>query len=262
MHLQYLIFEKHDGIARILFNRPEQRNAFSAELRDEFISCLEEIREDPSISAVITTGVGDVAYCAGGDIRGLVRRVQGDKRLAKAPNIHELVRNFPKVTIAAVNGYCLGAGLCLVLSHDIAIASEEKAQFAAPEVLLNVPPAQPTAYLLKAIPQKWAFDMILTGDRWDARTALQRGIVSRVVPHAQLQETALELAKRLSRLDPVTLEYSKRAANAAMDQLTRVQALEICSILHKEHNLVNPRKGKGAQDFLARTKTPPFSKGE
>lgn len=252
---QSATLEKKDGIARILFNRPEQRNALSRELQEDVISHLEEIRNDDSIAVVITTGGDDASYCAGGDIRSLVQRIEnraGFKTAAKPANLYELVRTFPKVTIAAVNGYCLGGGLSLVLCHDIVIASKEKARFGLPEILLSFAPGQPAGHLFKSIPQKWAFDLLLTGDNWDAETAQQRGIASRVVPHAELQKAAFELAQNIVKLDKVTLEYCKKAAHAAMDQPTRLQAAEISSMLSREHNVVNPNVGKGAYDFLAK----------
>lgn len=257
---QNVLFEKSNGVARITFNRPERRNALSQELQADIASCLEEVREDSSISVVVTTGGDASAYCAGGELRAVVSRLEsgtGPAAPSTPLDIHEMVRAFPKVTIAALNGYCLGGGLALALCHDIVIASEEKAVLGVPEVFLNLVPARPSAYLFRAMPHKWAFDMVLTGERWDARTAFQRGLVSRLVPHAQLQDAAYELAGSIAQLDKITLEYCKKSAHAIMDAPTLAAAIEIGSVLFKEHNRVNPLAGKGARHFLAGKKAGP-----
>ncbi|MBI4332597.1 MAG: enoyl-CoA hydratase/isomerase family protein [Chloroflexi bacterium] len=259
---QYVIFEKGEGVARITFNRPEKRNALSHEMQNDIISCLEEARTDPSVNAVLTTGGECSAYCAGAELRNVARSPEGGPQAAateKPPDIYELIRTFPKVTIAAVNGYCLGGGLALALCHDLIIASAEKAVFGLPEVKLNLVPGRPAAYLFKLIPQKWALDMALTGANWDARTALQRGIASRVVPHAELQRAAGELARSIAALDPVTMEYSKRAAHAIMEQPGFAGAIETGSAFFREHNKNNPAAGKGASRFLSDRKNAPES---
>ncbi len=256
-----IILEKKEGVATITFNRPEKRNSLSVEMQQDIISSMEAMARDGSIAVVVTSGGDATAYCAGADVRGVVNHLaagagpppaQPAPAAAKTPDIYEFIRNYPKLTIASINGYCVGGGLALALCHDLIIASEEKAVFGLPEILLNLIPGRPASYLFRYIPQKWATDLALTGDNWDARTALQRGIVSRTVPHAELPKAAFELARRMARLDPITLKYAKKSIHAIMDQSTASGAIETGSLLFKEHNRVNPDAGKGAKKFLAR----------
>ncbi len=250
--LKYTVLERQDGVARITLNRPDRRNALGHELLAEFAQCLEEVRNDDSVGAVITTGSGDVAYSAGRDTRDLMYLYE-HREMTDAlpmPNVYEMVRTFPKVTIAAVNGYCLGAAIALLTCHDIAIASEEKAHFGLPEVFRGFLPRSPVGSLFRAIPTKWAFDLLLTGANWDARTAQIAGLVSRVVPHAELQDKALELAKSIAGWDRTTLRYCKKAAHEVMDQLTYQQSTDVSAYIYEEHDKVNPRSHRGLKDFI------------
>ncbi len=249
---KYIILEKRDGVARIVLNRPERRNALGHELLAELAQCLEEVRSDDSIGAVITTGIGDVAYSAGRDTRDLMYLYEHREATdaLPMPNVYEMIRTFPKVTIAAVNGYCLGAAIAFITCHDIAIASEENAHFGLPEVFRGFLPRSPVGALFRAVPTKWAFDLLLSGANWDARTAQMAGLVSRVAPHSQLQEKAFELARIIAGWDRTTLQYCKKAAHAVMDQLTYQQSMEVSAYLYEEHDKVNPRSHRGLKDFV------------
>lgn len=254
----FVTVQKNDGVARIVLNRPERRNAFNQEMRQQFISCFEEIRSDTSVGAVITTGAGDVAYSSGADLSDFLHKEERGGRAATSRlDMYEVVRTFPKVTIAAVNGYCLGGAISLVLCHDVVIASKEKARFRLPEVSLGAPAGTIAPFLFRAIPQKWAFDLLLTGEVWDAETAQRAGLVTRIVPHDQLQEAAEQLGKSMAQFDRLTLEYCKRAAWAVQDQATHLQAVTVGKLLSDEHGKTNPRAGKGVREFLEKSQANP-----
>ncbi|MBI4330795.1 MAG: enoyl-CoA hydratase/isomerase family protein [Chloroflexi bacterium] len=252
---KHVVLERVDGVARIIFNRPQKRNPLSHELLADVAECLDEVRHDDSVGAVITTGAGDVAYSAGRDISNLIdgyeHMAEGPARQKSRPDVREMIRTFPKVTIAAVNGYCLGGAMGIMLVHDITIASEENAKFGLPEIFRGFLAKGPIPVMLRYMPPKFAFDMLLTGENWDARRALQAGIVSRVVPHKDLQKEALRIAKLVAGWDPLTVQYTKRACHACMDQLTYKQAIEVGGYIHDEHNVVNQRALAGAKDFIA-----------
>ena len=93
--------------------------------------------------------------------------------------------------------------------------------------------------------------MLLTGENWDAKRALQAGLVSRVVPHKELQAEARRIAKLIAGWDRLTVQYTKMAANAVMDQLTYTQAVEVGGYIHDKHNLVNKKAYTGAREFIA-----------
>lgn len=254
---KYALIEKKDTVAKVIINDPEKRNRLSREVILDLISAYEEVRDDDSIAVVITTGTGDTAWSAGqsGQVLVGLHETRGERKRLGTPmgQLTELVRNFPKVTIAAVNGYCLGGAITYLIVHDLAIASEERARFGLPEVMRGFPPRTILATLPRAVPMKWAFDMILTGDNWDARTAQKAGLVTRVVPHAQLQDVAFQWAQEIARWDPVTLEYSKKAAHAAMDQPAYLKSVEVAGYICEQHSMVNPKAMQGMRDFLGKT---------
>ncbi|MBI4332596.1 MAG: enoyl-CoA hydratase/isomerase family protein [Chloroflexi bacterium] len=250
------LVEKHGEVARVIINDPEKRNRLSQEVIGDLISAFEELRDDDSVAVVVTTGAGDVSWSAGqaGQVllAGVEARKQGKKVSNRMGELDELVRNYPKVTIAAVNGYCLGAAITFLCCHDLAMASEENARFGLPEVLRGFPPKTILTSLFRAVPTKWAFDMVLTGENWDARTAQKAGLATRVVPHAKLPELSLQWAREIARWDRVTLEYCKKAAHAGMDEAVYTRSLALTGFFCDEHNRVNPKTHQGMRDFLAK----------
>jgi len=251
-----VLIERNGNVARVILNDPEKRNRLSQELIGELISAFEELRNDDSIAIVVTSGSGDVSWSAGQSGQALVSMVEGQKQGLKVKNrmqeLNEVIRNYPKVTIAAVNGYCLGAAITFLICHDLAMASEEKARFGLPEVFRGFPPKSILTSLFRVVPTKWAFDMVLTGDNWDARTAQKAGLISRIVPHADLQERSLEWAKEIARWDRLTLEYSKKAAHAGMDEPSWTKSIALTGYICEEHSRLNPKTHDGMRDFLAK----------
>jgi len=251
---EYILVEKRGAVAKITINRPEKRNALSRAAIREMLGAFEELRNDDSIAVVLTTGAGDVAYCAGRDLsefpteggknRGTDRRSE-----PRAYHVAEMIRTLPKVTIAVVNGYCLGAGITLLLPHDLAIASD-KAQFGLPEIMRGFLPYPIIATMFKTlIPTKLAFEMILTGKNWDAKKSMEAGLINRVVPHEQLQDEAWQWGEEIGKFDKTTLKYCKMAAHASMEAATVPAAAEIAWLMQEEHALVNPRAYAGTREF-------------
>ena len=251
---KFTILETRSAVAKITINRPEKRNALSRDAIRELLAIFEELRTNDDIAVVLTTGAGDVAYCAGRDLsefpteggsnRGKERRAE-----PRAYHVAEAIRNFPKVTIAVVNGFCLGGGITLLLPHDLAIASD-KAQFGLPEIKRGFLPYPIIATMFKTlIPTKFAFEMILTGENWDARRSMAAGLINRVVPHEQLQYEAWKWADEIAAFDKVTLKYCKMAAHASMEAASVPLAAEIAWLMQEEHALVNPRAYVGTKEF-------------
>jgi enoyl-CoA hydratase/carnithine racemase len=251
---KYVLVEKRGAVAKIIFNRPEKRNALSRDTIRELLAVFEELRSDDSIAVVLTTGSGDIAYCAGRDLSEFPTeggRSRGSDRRSepRAYHVAEVIRTFPKVTIAAVNGYCLGGGITLLLPHDLAIASD-KAQFGLPEIMRGFLPYPIVATIFRTlIPTKLAFELILTGKNWDARKSMEAGLINRVVPHDQLQEAAWSWAEEIARFDKTTLKYCKMAAHASMEAATVPAAAEIAWLMQEEHSLVNPKAYAGTREF-------------
>ena len=251
---KFTILETRGAVAKITINRPEKRNALSRDTIREILAFFEEARKDDSIAVVLTTGAGDVAYCAGRDLsefpteggknRGTDRRAE-----PRAYHVAEMIRTFPKVTIAVVNGYCLGGGITLLLPHDLAIASD-KAKFGLPEITRGFLPYPIIATIFKTlIPTKLAFEMILTGKNWDAKKSMEAGLINRVVAHEQLQDEAWKWGAEIAKFDNVTLKYCKMAAHASMEAASVPAAAEIAWLMQEEHALVNPRAYAGTKEF-------------
>jgi len=251
---KFTILETRGAVAKLTINRPEKRNVLSRDTIREILAVFEELRKDDSIAVVLTTGAGDVAYCAGRDLsefpteggknRGTDRRAE-----PRAYHVAEVIRTFPKVTIAVVNGYCLGGGITLLLPHDLAIASD-KAQFGLPEIMRGFLPYPIIATMFKTlIPTKFAFEMILTGKNWDAKKSMEAGLINRVVPHEQLQDEAWKWGEEIGKFDKVTLKYCKMAAHSSMEASSVPAAAEIDWLMQEEHALVNPRAYAGTREF-------------
>jgi enoyl-CoA hydratase/carnithine racemase len=251
---KYTILETRGAVAKITINRPEKRNALSRDTIREILVVFEELRADDAIAVVLTTGAGDVAYCAGRDLsefptEGGQNRATDRRAQPRAYHVAEVIRTFPKVTIAVVNGYCLGGGITLLLPHDLAIASE-KAQFGLPEIMRGFLPYPIIGTMFKTlIPTKFAFEMILTGKNWDAQRSMQAGLINRVVAHDQLHEEAWKWGEEIGKFDKTTLKYCKMAAHASMEAASVPLAAEIAWLMQEEHALVNPRAYAGTKEF-------------
>jgi methylglutaconyl-CoA hydratase len=171
----------------VALNRPERRNALNPELMAALRHALDDAREDPAVRAVVLTGTG-VAFCAGMDIEAL-RRVQeasAEEQLRDAAAFRDLclaVYRFPKPVIAAVNGAAFGGGAGLALACDVAVAAPE-AVFATTEVRIGFVPAVIAPFVVRAVGERVARDLLLTGRRVSAEEALRLRLVAEVVPAA------------------------------------------------------------------------------
>lgn len=251
---RFTILETRGAVAQITINRPEKRNALSRDTIREILAVFEELRDNDEVAVVLTTGAGDVAYCAGRDLsefptEGGHNRGKDRRGEPRAYHVAEVIRTFPKVTIAAVNGFCLGGGITLLLPHDLAIASD-KAMFGLPEIRRGFLPYPIIATMFKTlIPAKFAFELILTGKNWDAQRSLAAGLINRVVSHEQLREAAWNWGEEIGGFDKTTLKYCKMAAHTAMEAASVPLAAEIAWLMQEEHALVNPRAYAGTKEF-------------
>lgn len=219
-----LLYEVKDGVATITLNRPAQRNAMTADMRERLSGHLQQISNDPEIRVAIVTGAGGV-FCAGADLKqraasGGVRAEDASATtvLAPAPGARWSTLKVSKPLIAAIDGYCLAGGMELALACDIRICTPS-AQFGLPEVVRGFfPGGGGPQRLVKAIPQSMAMEMLLTGDRIDAEAAARSGLVSRVVAAEDLMPTVRNLAKRIAGHAPLAVRTVKEVATAALDQ--------------------------------------------
>lgn len=224
MPTESLLFDVKDHVAFITLNRPDQRNAINQEMANALMESLRRSREDADIRAVVLTGAGGT-FSAGADLKerasaGGARRLDNSPAtvIGADPGERWSTMKFEKPLIAAIDGYCLAGGMELALACDIRLCTPA-AQFGLPEITHGFfPGGGGPQRLARSIPQSMAMELVLTGDRIDAETALRVGIVSRVVPPESLTATAMEIATRIARHAPLAVRAAKEVTLAAMDQ--------------------------------------------
>jgi enoyl-CoA hydratase len=254
MMYKTLIYEKKDNIGILTVNRPDKLNALSNELTEELDRFLSEVEKDAELRVLVITGAGEKAFVAGADIKELIERdaLLGREVSQFRQALFSRIENLPIPVIAAVNGYALGGGLELALACNIRIASE-KAQFGAPEVKLGIIPGDGgTQRLPRLVGLGRAMEMVLTGDFIDAAEALRIGLVNKVVPHEELIETVMSLAKKIASRPPLAVKYAKEAVNRSQEGDTASgYALE--SYLHAL-SCTTEDKAEGVAAFLEKRK--------
>jgi enoyl-CoA hydratase/carnithine racemase len=212
-----VLFRRDGATARITLNRPAQRNALSLEVMEEVIATLERLGGDAEVRVVVIDGAGP-AFCAGHDLGEMV-----DRDLAFYQHVFdvctrmmEAIHKVPQPVIARVHGMATAAGCQLVAACDLAVAAEE-ARFATPGVKIGLFCSTPMVPLSRAIGRKRALEMLLTGTPVDAATALDWGLVNRVVAADALDETVDALAASIAASSSLTVGIGKEAFYAQID---------------------------------------------
>lgn len=197
MAYETLLTRARDGVGVIAVNRPAVRNAMNRRVMDELRGAIDGFREDDGVGAVVFTGAGEKAFVAGADIGELRERTTFDALAATMQRLYDEIEGFEKPTIAAVNGYALGGGCELAMACDIRLASEN-ARFGLPELSLSIiPGAGGTQRLARLVGKGRAVEIILTGRTVDAEEAQTIGLVSKVVPQAELMDVVRETAGQI-----------------------------------------------------------------
>ena len=208
-------FEVDGAVAIITLNRPQKLNAVTPEMADAIVVAVTECNDSNTIRCVILTGAGERAFCAGSDIREL-DTYETPWQFRNRPDYCDAFRALLKPSIAAVNGYAFGGGLETAMSCDIRIASDN-AQFAAPEIKLGwIGGGGMAAHLAHSIGASNAALMIMTGDPISAEKAERWGLVSEVVPQADLLKRAREIADVIASRAPIAAETAKLNLKAAV----------------------------------------------
>jgi len=210
-----ILYDRQPPITRITINRPEAMNAFDLATARELGRRLEEFDRDDDARVAILTGAGDRAFSAGADLKKMHAgsHAGGITELWDHERQHRLGQRLEvaKPVIAAINGYCLAGGLELALGCDIRIASTT-ASFGCPEVRWAILHGFGAMRLPRTVPLSVAMEMLLTGERIDARRAYEIGLVSRVVEPAALLPTATQLAERIGQNGPLAVKVTKELA--------------------------------------------------
>ena len=223
-----LRFEREGPVAWCIIDRPSARNALTPAMYFGIKRAVRLVNSDPDLAALIITGTGDV-FAPGGDLGG--RREEGDE---PTPDIgHDIlpflaIRDSRAPVVSAVNGICQAGGLLIAMLADICVASD-RATFRVPELLRGIPDATYAAVLPAHVGIAVARDLLLSARRFDAAEALRIGLISRVVPHEQLREAALEAVREILQTPPMARTHVKRMLNeryGLIDYQTMFWALE------------------------------------
>jgi enoyl-CoA hydratase len=220
MGFKNVLFERTEGIATIVINRPEKRNALNKETRLELREIMEEIKTDKNIRVLILTGAGDKAFISGSDINELREMAPLDMynfTMTLGQQLYTDLGNLDIPVIAMINGLCLGGGCELAVACDIRVAADT-AKFGQPEVLLGIiPGGGATQRLPRLIGMGKAKELIYTGNLIDAKEAERIGLVNKVVPQERLKEEAMSWARSIAEKSPVILRMAKKAINGSSE---------------------------------------------
>ncbi|AXG12206.1 enoyl-CoA hydratase/isomerase family protein [Intrasporangium calvum] len=248
-----LLTEVTDGVLLVTFNRPDVRNAINRQVQLDLRAALETARSDDTVGAVVLTGAGPKAFIAGADIAQVAGYTKDTALASDLQRLFDLVEDFPKPTIAAVNGFALGGGCEIAMACDIRIAAES-ARFGLPETALSVlPGAGGTQRLGRLVGTGRAIEMILTGRMVDAAEAERIGLVTAVVAPDELLAAARSTAATILARGPLATRLAKLVIRAGMDADQRTgQVVERLAqaVLYESED-----KAEGTAAFLA--KRPP-----
>jgi enoyl-CoA hydratase len=207
------------GLALLTIDRPKALNALNASLLGQLDRALDTIESDPNVRVLILTGGGEKAFVAGADIAELkgLSKQQGRRAGRRGQRLFARFEQSRLLVIAAVNGFALGGGLELAMACDIRVLSE-KAVVGLPEVTLGIIPGYGgTQRLTKLVGSGHALELIATGRKIDAASALAVGLANRVVPSESLQQTCRDLANEILANAPLAVSAAKRSVRQATE---------------------------------------------
>ncbi len=215
-----------DGVATVTLNRPEQRNPLGPQMVAELTAALGQAKDDVAVRAVVLTGAGDKAFCAGADLSSWsADATEVDRHLARGGFVELFLtcERLGKPLVGCINGHALAGGLGLALSCDVLVSSDA-ATFGTPEIKVGVWPMMITSIVTRNLGRKRAMELFMTGRRLDAATALEWGLVNVVVPAAEVRERAHAWAVEIARWSPLVMHLG-RDAFYATDSLDYESAL-------------------------------------
>lgn len=260
MAYETLLVEKKDGIALVTFNRPEKLNALNTRLFLDLRDLMAEFRYDLETRVVIFTGAGR-AFSGGFDFR--IEALTEHMSQKEMPNeriwqlfsldLMSAIENLEQITIAAINGPCMGGALCIAMNCDFRIASD-KAKMGVPEINLGMFLSWgATPRLVSLLGPSKARELIMTGDPVNAEEAYRMGMVNKVVPLGQLMPASYELANKIMRRGPLALRICKKQVNAA--SVARMSDLYLFESELWERNQISPDLQEGIRAAIE--KRPP-----
>ena len=225
---QDIAYEKAEGIAKVTINRPHVRNAFRPLTIEEVQLALQDAREDSNIGVIILTGKGKEAFCSGGD-----QKVRGESGYKDDGGVHRLnaldlqrqIRTMPKPVIAMVAGYAIGGGNVLQMLCDLTIAADNAVFGQTGPKVGSFDGGFGSGYMARIVGQKKAREIWFLCRQYNARQALEMGLVNHVVPYEKLEEETVQWCKEILMNSPMAIRCLKAALNADCDGQAGLQEL-------------------------------------
>ncbi|MEK3936209.1 1,4-dihydroxy-2-naphthoyl-CoA synthase [Sporosarcina sp. FSL W7-1349] len=237
MELQDVIYKKEDGVATITINRPEVYNAFRSLTVKELIWSFRDAWDDNQIGAVILTGVGEKAFCTGGDQskKGDDSGYDGSGGLGggigmEIEALHHTIRNIPKPVIAAVNGYAIGGGHVLHVICDLTIAAETAIFGQTGPKVGSYDAGFGSAYLARVVGEKKAREIWYLCEKYSAEEAKEMGLVNKIVPASELMAAAEDWARKIAEKSPTAIKMLKYSFNADSANISGITQMAMGSL--------------------------------
>ena len=219
---EVLLRERRGGVELLTLNRPEKRNALNEELLTALSETFTELETDDAVNAIVLTGAGDKAFCAGMDLAEFAAGGGGGNTVAAqteaddsvVPSRHQIVSwDYPKPLVAALNGATVAGGFEIMMACDLVVAAEH-VKFGLAEVKRGLMPGGGGTLLATRIPLTIALEITLIGETFDAARALELGLINRVVPAGTEVDGALALAEAIAANGPLAVRTVKRLVRA------------------------------------------------
>ena len=261
MEFKDIIYEKKDGIAKVIINRPERYNAFTALTLEEIYEAFRDAWIDREIGAVVLTGSGEKAFCTGGD-----QKTKDDGGYGKGgavfglleahSQVINIIRAIPKPVIAMVNGYAIGGGHVLQVVCDLTIASETARFGQAGPKVGSFDAGFGSVYLARIVGEKKAREIWYLCRQYSAQEALDMGLINKFVPADELEKEVETWCQEILQKAPYTLAYLKASFNADTDHVSGIgtMAMHALDLYYKTEE-----SHEGVQAFLEK-RPPDFSK--
>jgi enoyl-CoA hydratase len=213
MSFETILYAKQERIIRITLNRPDKRNSLTSQMLEELCAAFDEADRDREACVVVLSGAGDKAFCAGADLGSMAGEdgfLAHHESRGLFPKLFLKMMRSSKVTLAAVNGHCMAGGVGLMLACDLAIA-KTGIKIGTPEIARGLFPYMISALILRSMPRRQAYELMLLGETYSAEQAQAMNLVNRVVAEAEFEAAVDGWAKKLASYSPAVLRIGRRA---------------------------------------------------
>lgn len=230
---QDVVVDAHGPVLWITINRPEKRNAINEDVIQRIRKAIEQAPNDSTLRAIVLTGAGDKAFCAGADlgagVQGGAFEVDYANPRHYVIDLFKALEECPLPVIARVNGHALAGGFGLVCACDLAVAADD-ARFGTPESKIGVAPMMILGHMLRVLPRRKLLEMCITGELFDAATMLQLGVLNYIVPRADLDTALASLLGNITNKSPTAIKLFKQGFQSMQDMSLR-QCFEYAQLM-------------------------------